>query len=379
MPSPVDFKNWRFNPFTGNFHPNDIVDEIRVVELQEEWNAFGIELNEAPQLFDTQTLENNVVIFENVTGGAQFTQVPRTSAPNSGQFRVDYDADTYHGTGRIEFNPADDLTEVRVTYKGLGTVVKDRYQLLQTTVIPTNVTVEGNLTVTDQVIIDELVPIDIDHATRKDYVDDLINQIGFGNLQTFTTDGTFDVTDIELVYFITKGAGASGVGVDNPSVVRGYPGGRSGEHREGFFDVSAMTSLAIVVGVGGVGNAGVGNAGTDSSIIENATGGVTLVLAKGGTVGTLILTGVVPTGGSGGVNLGSQPGENQRTAASVDGVGGNGGGSSGGRGGRQSGSGDTPEVGGIGSGGGGVVVVASGSDSGADGGDGIVLIYFSEA
>jgi len=110
---------WRRNPFTGDTYPVSL-SEVHTVKFFTDWNAYGIQLDES--IF----LENpsSVSIVENVTGGTVFTEIPRTSSPSAGQFRVDYEAKTYTGTSRIQFNPSDTGTEVLVEYKGLGILNK---------------------------------------------------------------------------------------------------------------------------------------------------------------------------------------------------------------------------------------------------------------
>lgn len=105
-----------------------ITDEQHTVEYHADWNAYGIQLDEAPQLDNPSSLS----IVESGTGGITFTEVPRTQAPSSGQYRVDYDAPTYFGTGRIEFNASDNGKTVLVSYKGGGWIVKNQYRAFQT-------------------------------------------------------------------------------------------------------------------------------------------------------------------------------------------------------------------------------------------------------
>lgn len=143
------FENWRFNPFTGVMNAATITDEPHTVEYHADWNAYGIQLDEAPQLDNP----SSVSIMEDVSGGDTFSEVPRTQAPEALQYRVDYDALTYYGTGRIEFNAADVGKTVLVSYKGTGWTLKNRYSVGQT-VIPANLevtedaSIDGDLTLT---------------------------------------------------------------------------------------------------------------------------------------------------------------------------------------------------------------------------------------
>lgn len=114
---------WRRNPFTGDTYPVSL-SEVHTVVFFTDWNAYGIQLDESIYLENP----SSVSIVENVTGGTTFTEIPRTSNPSAGQFRVDYEAQTYTGTSRIQFNAADTGTEVLVNYKGLGILNKvDNY------------------------------------------------------------------------------------------------------------------------------------------------------------------------------------------------------------------------------------------------------------
>ena len=106
--------NWRYSPRTGTYNAVSITAEAHTIGFDTEANAYGIRLNEAPQLSAPST----VII-------AGFTEIAARTAPSAGEFWVDYAADTFTGTGFIEFNAADDTTAITVSYYGLGTVVAD--------------------------------------------------------------------------------------------------------------------------------------------------------------------------------------------------------------------------------------------------------------
>jgi len=110
---------WRRQPFTGDVYPVAL-SEVHTVRFFDDWNSYGIQLDESIYLENP----SSVSIVENVTGGTVFTEIPRTSSPSAGQFRVDYEAQTYTGTSRIQFNPSDNGTVVLVEYKGLGILNK---------------------------------------------------------------------------------------------------------------------------------------------------------------------------------------------------------------------------------------------------------------
>jgi hypothetical protein len=177
------FYNWRFQPFTEISYPVELEEE-HTIEWHEEWNSYGIELHESPYLESP----SNIDIIEDVTGGITFTEVPRATNPNSGQYRVDYDAETYFGTGRIEFNAADNGKEILVDYKGMGTVVKNRYYLEQYSIISTNLSVSGNIWRVDGPQIFN----QIDAALEYHCFDDSDTNVEYG------TNGTDNKTSLEL-------------------------------------------------------------------------------------------------------------------------------------------------------------------------------------
>lgn len=138
------YKDWRRQPFTGATY-QVVLAEVHTVIFYDDWNAYGIQLAEGIYLENPSSVE----IVENVTGGATFTEISRTTPPIAGQYRVDYEADTFTGTSRIEFNAADVGTEVLVTYKGLGLIAStDNYQnYLANKTVPGDFGVQDDLSV----------------------------------------------------------------------------------------------------------------------------------------------------------------------------------------------------------------------------------------
>jgi hypothetical protein len=174
-------RQWRRNPFTGTVFPATL-QEIHTVQYYDDWNANGIQLMEGVYLDNP----SSIVITENVTGGATFTEVPRATTPGTGQYRVDYDAENFSGTSRIEFNASAVGTEVVVDYRGTGLLATtDNYaEYLAFTTIPGPVTVEGNWA--------------IERNARYE----------FPSTETFSTSGNeaFDCSDISL-FLKTGGTG----------------------------------------------------------------------------------------------------------------------------------------------------------------------------
>lgn len=134
------FFNWRYNTFENIFYPVNL-EEYHTVQLAPDWNSYGFQLREVPLLENPSSIE----IREDVTGGSLWTEVPRSQPPSQGQYRVDYGTVNFFGTGRIEFNPADNGKKFQVNYKGLGTIVKNNYYLDQYSLISTNLRVYGDL------------------------------------------------------------------------------------------------------------------------------------------------------------------------------------------------------------------------------------------
>lgn len=143
----MSFVNWRYQQFEGTYVPVLITDEPQTIEFHTDWNAYGIQLSEVPQKATPSTLS-----IEEVGTGTPttFTEVPFNQAPGAGEFRVDYETTNQFGTGRIQFNGADDGKQVLVTYYGLGSIVSpDNFAtVLAGETIPGALTVSGLLTAT---------------------------------------------------------------------------------------------------------------------------------------------------------------------------------------------------------------------------------------
>ena len=134
------FTNWRFNPFTNVSNPQSLVEE-HLVQSFPESNLYGIQATESIVLDQP----SSVTLHYKAANGTEtvLSEVPKSQPPSSGEFRVDYDHDTFFGTSLIELNPADDARKVILRYKGLGAIVKSDYTLNQVTSIPTRLRVRG--------------------------------------------------------------------------------------------------------------------------------------------------------------------------------------------------------------------------------------------
>jgi hypothetical protein len=109
----------RYNPLTGQFNPQQITNELHTIAWLENMNAYGIRLTQSPQ----RTNPSSVTVVDNSTT-APFTEQLARISPSANQFWVDYEGDAEYGTGVILFNPADNGKTVRVSYKGLGKIIR---------------------------------------------------------------------------------------------------------------------------------------------------------------------------------------------------------------------------------------------------------------
>ena len=139
MQSPQKFTNWRRNPFTNVLNPASLTEEHTVKYLPEP-NLYGIQATEGIVLENPSTL---AVEYKDGEALTPLEEVPKTQPPSAGQFRADYDAETFFSTSLIELNPADNGKTLKVTYKGTGSIVKSDYTFNQLSSIPTELEVRG--------------------------------------------------------------------------------------------------------------------------------------------------------------------------------------------------------------------------------------------
>jgi hypothetical protein len=111
--------NWRYTPRTGVYNGVSITDEAQTIGFDTEANAYGFRLNETPQ----QDSPTSISMSAASTGAITYTEIFPRTAPSAGQFWVDYDADTFTGTGFIECNSSDSGTDVLISYTGRGSTI----------------------------------------------------------------------------------------------------------------------------------------------------------------------------------------------------------------------------------------------------------------
>lgn len=138
-------KRWRRNPFDANTVNSVLItEEAHIIEYHEEPNAYGFYANEGILL----DANDPVVLVQDNTAQTAFTEIPRTIAPSSGQFRVDYDEDGYYNTGFVQCNSSDNGKAVLFTYYGTGTILHPTFRLQTDFNYPGNINTEGTLGVT---------------------------------------------------------------------------------------------------------------------------------------------------------------------------------------------------------------------------------------
>lgn len=158
------FKNFRYDFFTQTSNPADLT-EVHQIEYHDEWDGYGIQLNEVPQIDNPSTVSIVEVDVDGneFTGGTTFTEVSFGITPTGSEYVVDYldvsaflasEPSSFGATGRIKFSGESyNLVYVKVTFKGMGTTVKNRYPLNQISNIPTPLQVEGDILGTDDMYV----------------------------------------------------------------------------------------------------------------------------------------------------------------------------------------------------------------------------------
>lgn len=113
---------YRRDPFTGDFYPRwNEADEVHQATLQESNGRVGFFLNEAPQLRIPSDFICMLLADEYDEYGTALRENARLDAPDTDEFRVDYDAEDYFGTGFVEVNADLVGSWFLVGYWGLGT------------------------------------------------------------------------------------------------------------------------------------------------------------------------------------------------------------------------------------------------------------------
>jgi hypothetical protein len=139
------FENHRYNSRNNQFNPNDKAEVYTCVYL-ENINSYGFILDYVP--FFTSAFPFSCTRDSDST---VFTELARTpGAIGNTEYMVDYAnraGDT--GTATVEMNASQVGQTFTVVYKGLGSTVKDRYQLNQLSTIPTSLGVEGDVEIVD--------------------------------------------------------------------------------------------------------------------------------------------------------------------------------------------------------------------------------------
>lgn len=116
----MTLRNWNRSPWDGEYNPVTITDEPYTVGYDTALAQYGIRLNSAP----LRTESSGNMTIKRVSDSSELTEVSRTIAPSAGEYRVDYEADTYLGTGWIQMNASDNGLQVLASYQASGDVIK---------------------------------------------------------------------------------------------------------------------------------------------------------------------------------------------------------------------------------------------------------------
>lgn len=116
----MTLRNWNRDPFEGTYNPITITDYPMTVSLDPDLGKYGLRLPFAP----LRTASSGNMTIKRASDNFELTEVSRTTAPSTNEYRVDYEADTYLGTGWTQFNAANNGLEVLVSCKISGDLIK---------------------------------------------------------------------------------------------------------------------------------------------------------------------------------------------------------------------------------------------------------------
>lgn len=324
---------YRFDPFDqsvdGGFRARwNEGDELHEVELHESNGRYGFFLFELPQLRNPST----VTVESLASGGGVLSEVTRLTVPAADQFRVDYDAEGYSGTGFVEVHSSRLGEQMVVGYHGLGTpprwknILRAQLDVLYDAAISGELEVDGDATISGESDLHGDVHLAVDSlaeifASGK-RIQDLANAIEstdglpLGQAETLVEEHGVVILSgsgnwpkpngVSRAFFVIIGPGGPG-----STAAGGGGGGGGGAVVYGVADLDAIggTTFAYVVG----------SSGTPSSIFGSAADtGADAVSGTGGAGGTGSLgphcTGKTLSGGAGG-NGGSSVGGGGGSAA----------------------------------------------------------------
>lgn len=145
---------YRRDPFTEDFYPRwNGADEIHEAKLQESNGRVGFFLFESPQLRVPSDFVCALLADEYDPTGAELTENARLDAPDADEYRVDYDADGFFGTGFVEVHASLVNRLFRVGYWGLGTPPRWDTHLLAALHVSEDFSVAGDLEVGGDLVV----------------------------------------------------------------------------------------------------------------------------------------------------------------------------------------------------------------------------------
>lgn len=338
---------YRRDPFTADFVPRwNEGDEMHQAVLQESNGRYGFFTYEAPQLRIPSSFVCAVLTDEYDTTGTPMRENARLDAPDADEFRVDYDADTFIGTGFVEVHASRVGQYFMVGYHGLGTPPRWLTHLRAALSITGDYSVAGGLTVGQRLsVIDEYGDeyfsaegtVISAHSQRMRDVANAVDEydaLPLGQAETLVQDHGVEILSgsgsfakpngVQHVLFVAIGPGGNG-----STAAGGGGGGGGGSVVYGVADLDAIggTSFAYVAGTPGNDTTIFGCTAGKGAAASSGTAGA----GGTGSVGANVVGQTVPggagangsgagTGGGGGGAAGGFGGDGNAAAVAVGGA-----------------------------------------------------------
>jgi hypothetical protein len=226
--------DWRYDPFTDEVRPVEIVDEQHIVSYYDNVGRYGFYCNEAIQLTQPSSLT-----VKKASDSSLYEEVGRTTAPGANQFRADYDNLGYRNTAFVEMNASQIGVEILVSYRGLGTRNGVSFRLNRDFNLPGNANAEGTFTTGGNMTVGESAPADLD-VSGNGVIDGTLyvgGALGVGGALNVSGSASVE-SDLSVLGVIT-GDASTGVVVDDGLTVTGEIDGVGAQITEDGVNVKA--------------------------------------------------------------------------------------------------------------------------------------------
>lgn len=310
MPGELD-SPYRRDPFTGDFVPRwNEGDEMHQAVLQESNGRYGFFLFEAPQLRSPSSFVCAVLADEYDTTGTPLRENARLDAPDADEFRVDYDADGYFGTGFVEVHASRVGQYFMTGYHGVGTPPRWLTHLRAALSVTGDFSVAGSLTVGQRLSVgdeyDEYFSAEgaeiSAHGNRLQDVANAVDEydgVPLGQAESLIQEHGVEILSgsgnfpkpngVRYVLFVAIGPGGNG-----STAAGGGGGGGGGAAVYGVADLDAIggSTFAYVAGTPGNDTTIFGCTAGKGAAASSATAGA----GGAGTVGANVVGKAVPGG-----------------------------------------------------------------------------------